>query len=95
MVAARLSENPMVKVLLLEAGGSESIVSDIPQTTIMLQGTTVDWQYETVPQRKACLGLKGRRSKWPRGKMLGGTSAINYMMYVRGKFLATNHFSSS
>lgn len=85
VIANRLSSNPHVRVLLLEAGGSESVVSDIPQTVIMLQGTPIDWQYKTVPQKHACLGLKGRRSIWPRGKVLGGTSAINYMMYIRGK----------
>lgn len=69
----------------MEAGGSESLVSDIPQTPVMMQGTPLDWQYETVPQENACYGLEGRRSKWPRGKVLGGSSAINYMMYVRGK----------
>lgn len=84
VVASRLSQNPHIKVLLLEAGGSESVVSDIPQTAFMLQETPLDWQYKTVPQKYSCLGLKGRQSKWPRGKVLGGTSAINYMMYVRG-----------
>ncbi|XP_027204472.2 glucose dehydrogenase [FAD, quinone]-like [Dermatophagoides pteronyssinus] len=84
VVASRLSEDPKIKVLLLEAGGSEILVSDIPQTPVMMQGTPLDWQYETVPQENACYGLEGRRSKWPRGKVLGGSSAINYMMYVRG-----------
>lgn len=87
VIASRLSQNPKIKILLLEAGGSESLVSDIPQTAFMLQGTPLDWQYETVPQKHSCRGLKGRRSKWPRGKSLGGTSAINYMMYVRGMIL--------
>jgi len=90
VVAARLSQNPHVKVLLLEAGGSESVVSDIPQTTIMMQGTPMDWQYETVPQKHACFGMKGRKMKWPRGKVLGGSSSINYMMYVRGEWRHTH-----
>lgn len=85
VVASRLSENGRYSVLLLEAGGSESVVSDIPQTQVMLQRTPLDWQYETVPQKNAGFGLKGRKLKWPRGKVLGGSSAINYMMYVRGK----------
>lgn len=85
VVASRLSEDPRIKVLLLEAGGSENLVSDIPQTPVILQGSTIDWKYETVPQQNACFGLNGRRSKWPRGKILGGCSTINYMMYVRGK----------
>ncbi|CAG0898446.1 unnamed protein product [Cyprideis torosa] len=44
----------------------------------------VDWKYKAEPQDSACLGLKNRRSNWPRGKVLGGSSTINYMLYVRG-----------
>lgn len=84
MVANRLSEDPHVTVLLLEAGGSENIISDIPLAYQALQGTPVDWQYETVPQEASCFGLREKRSKWPRGKVLGGSSTINAMVYTRG-----------
>lgn len=60
MVASRLSENPAVTVLLLEAGGSENIISDIPLAYQSLQLTPMDWQYKTVPQEAACFGLKGK-----------------------------------
>jgi PREDICTED: similar to AGAP002557-PA len=50
----------------------------------MLQKTTADWSYLTEPQQEACLGHRERRSSWPRGKVLGGTSVLNVMIYVRG-----------
>jgi len=83
-LAGRLSEDSSVTVLLLEAGGSESVISEIPQTPIMLQGTPMDWKYKTLPQRYACQGMIAKKSLWPRGKVLGGCSSTNYMMYVRG-----------
>lgn len=130
MLANRLSENPYWKVLLLEAGGSESILSDIPLAAATLQMTPIDWAYQTEPQvirrpppqRKwrfqarqprspaiwtlffddcliyctivychfydnqeaSCFGLINRRSRWPRGRVLGGSSVLNYMLYIRG-----------
>ncbi|WP_421928614.1 GMC family oxidoreductase [Neoaquamicrobium sediminum] len=82
VLANRLSEDGKARVLLLEAGGrSRNPVFSIP----MLAGVAyfwkpTNWNYETVPQA----GLDGRRLKWPRGKMLGGSSSINGMMYMRG-----------
>jgi choline dehydrogenase-like flavoprotein len=84
VVANRLSENPHWKVLLLEAGGSESILSDIPLAAATLQMTPIDWAYQTEPQEASCFGLINRRSRWPRGRVLGGSSVLNYMLYVRG-----------
>ena len=84
VLANRLSENPHVRVLLLEAGGSENIISDIPIAYQSLQMTPMDWQYKTVPQEAACFGLKNKRSLWPRGKVMGGSSTLNALMYVRG-----------
>lgn len=72
-------------VLLLEAGGSESLVSDFPIAAMNLQRTPLDWGYRSEPQKMACFGLKGRRAPWPRGKVLGGCSTLNYMMYIRGE----------
>ena len=46
--------------------------------------TEIDWMYKTVPQNRSCLGLNNRQSNWPRGKVLGGSSVLNYMLYVRG-----------
>lgn len=74
----------MVKVLLLEAGGSENIISDIPIAYQMLQHTPMDWSYLTEPQEAACFGLREKRSRWPRGRVLGGSSVLNAMLYARG-----------
>ncbi|XP_011260570.1 glucose dehydrogenase [FAD, quinone] isoform X3 [Camponotus floridanus] len=50
----------------------------------MIQKTAYDWQYITVPQKHACKGLINNQSRWPRGKIVGGTSRLNYMAYVLG-----------
>ncbi|KAF7495030.1 Glucose dehydrogenase -like protein [Sarcoptes scabiei] len=84
VVANRLSENPNVKVLLLEAGGHEVYQTEIPVLAARLQLSEYDWQYKTEPQKFACKGMKENRSNWPRGKILGGCSSINYMLYIRG-----------
>ncbi len=81
VLANRLSENPDVRVLLLEAGPSDKRAEiRIPAAFSRLFKTSVDWAYETEPQRK----LKGRSLFWPRGKVLGGSSSINAMIYIRG-----------
>lgn len=49
-----------------------------------LQMTAQDWKYYTEPQKHSCFALKENRSRWPRGKVLGGSSTLNYMLYVRG-----------
>jgi choline dehydrogenase len=83
VVARRLAEDPAVQVLLLEAGGPDRDHPEIARPgawPYTLQGTEFDWQYETVPQKDA----NGRVGAVPRGKVLGGTSAINALVYVRG-----------
>jgi len=83
VVAARLTEDPSARVLLLEAGGADSN----PWIHIPLgYGKTitdkrVNWMYETEPDPN----LNGRRVFWPRGKVLGGSSSINGLLYVRGQ----------
>lgn len=84
VLASRLSERPDVNILLLEAGGNENPISDIPIAYQLLQKSKLDWAYQTVSQRDACLGLINRSSFWPRGKVLGGTSVLNVMLYTRG-----------
>ncbi|MEZ5789805.1 MAG: choline dehydrogenase [Nitratireductor sp.] len=83
-LAARLSENPGNTVCLLEAGGDgKGILVRAPLGIVaMLPGKPKinNWAFETVPQP----GLNGRRGYQPRGKALGGSSAINAMLYVRG-----------
>lgn len=80
-LARRLSDRSDVSVLVLEAGGSD----DHPQVTdpyeyFNLWGGAMDWQYESVAQP----GTAGRRHVLPRGRVLGGTSSLNGMVYLRG-----------
>ncbi|HSD34569.1 MAG TPA: GMC family oxidoreductase N-terminal domain-containing protein, partial [Alphaproteobacteria bacterium] len=82
VLAARLSGDSDRRVCLLEAGGPASEDPDIadPSKWPALQGRAIDWRYETVPQA----GTAGRSHPWPRGRVLGGSSAINAMAHVRG-----------
>ncbi len=92
VVASRLSENPGTKVCLLEAGkaGDGWIVNTPAATAIMLSSPINNWTFETVPQP----GLNGRRGYQPRGKALGGSSAINAMVYIRGHKWDYDHWAS-
>ncbi|MFO1186405.1 MAG: choline dehydrogenase [Alphaproteobacteria bacterium] len=83
VLAARLSEDPAVKVLLLEAGPRDnSVLIQMPAGVVKAFNTQNprNWYYHTEPQKH----LNGRRLFWPRGKTLGGTSSINGMVYIRG-----------
>lgn len=81
VMAARLSEDPGTRVLLLEAGVPDTKREiHIPAAFSKLFGSDVDWAYHTVPQPE----LEGRSLYWPRGKVLGGSSSMNAMMWVRG-----------
>ena len=86
VVASRLSEDPESRVLLLEAGGeySENPLYHIPFKFFDLQKTSADWGYYTVPQNESLLGLKDQQSFWARGKVLGGSSILNSLLYTRG-----------
>jgi choline dehydrogenase len=80
-LAARLSEDPSVSVLLFEAGGPDSALElHVPAAFSKLFRGRYDWGYDTVPQER----LEGRTVYWPRGKTLGGSSSLNAMMWVRG-----------
>jgi choline dehydrogenase len=81
VLAHRLSEDPKTRVLLLEAGGSDRALRvRAPGLVGLLWRNRFDWTFFTTPQEK----LDGREMHWPRGKVLGGTSSINYLAYVRG-----------
>ncbi|HEX8803645.1 MAG TPA: GMC family oxidoreductase N-terminal domain-containing protein, partial [Acidimicrobiales bacterium] len=84
VVAVRLSEDPGCRVALLEAGGPPPPQELMPAACPALQqDPTTDWMY-TADAGGCGLGLEGGRMMVPRGKMLGGSSGINYMAYVRG-----------
>ena len=82
VIACRLSENPRHKVVLLEAGGrSDRFIVRLPVGAYLMLGKPeTDWMYQTEPDPS----LLGRQSLWFAGKLLGGGSAINGMVYVRG-----------
>jgi choline dehydrogenase-like flavoprotein len=82
VVASRLSEDPAVRVCLLEAGGPDTnpLVHMPAGLAAMVPTSINNWQYSTVPQP----GLNGRIGYQPRGKTLGGSSSINAMAYHRG-----------
>jgi choline dehydrogenase len=80
-LASRLSEDPTVKVLLLEAGGYDTKNEiHIPAAFPKLFKGRCDWAYYTEPEAH----LANRSLYWPRGRVLGGSSAINAMIYMRG-----------
>lgn len=81
VLAARLSEDPAISVAVIEAGGPavDPRVAD-PLAWPTLQGSAIDWGHATVPQRHTA----GRVHAWPRGRVIGGSSAINAMAHVRG-----------
>jgi len=82
VVAARLAEDPGTRVLLLEAGPEAAGIDEvqIPAAYSRLFRSQYDWNYVTLPQERA----DGRPVYWPRGKVLGGSSAMNAMIYIRG-----------
>jgi choline dehydrogenase len=83
VLAARLSENPNISVILIEAGGHDARLSvQVPGGFIKtMVDHKINWMYQTEPEAE----LQGRRMNMPRGRLLGGTSSINGMLYVRGQ----------
>lgn len=83
VLANRLSEDPTTKVLLLEAGGSDwNPWIHVPVGYFKtMHNPSTDWCYLTDPDE----GINGRRLQWPRGKVLGGSSSLNGLLYIRGQ----------
>jgi choline dehydrogenase-like flavoprotein len=81
VLASRLSEDPSLRVALVEAGAEarDPAIAD-PLAWPALQGSAVDWGYATIPQAHTA----NRVHAWPRGRVMGGSSAINAMAHVRG-----------
>jgi choline dehydrogenase-like flavoprotein len=92
VLAARLSEDPSVKVCLLEAGPADtSVLIHCPAgLAVMAQVGGGNWRFETTPQP----GLNGRKGYQPRGKVLGGSSSINAMCYIRGQAQDYDHWAA-
>ncbi|MEV6329346.1 GMC family oxidoreductase N-terminal domain-containing protein [Streptomyces sp. NPDC051909] len=81
VLAARLSEDPEVRVALIEAGGADTAQEiHIPAAFPQLFKSALDWDLDTDPEP----GIGGRRAYLPRGKVFGGCSSINAMIYIRG-----------
>ncbi|XP_024867342.1 glucose dehydrogenase [FAD, quinone]-like [Temnothorax curvispinosus] len=84
-LAARLSEIPQNKVLLIEAGFHENLFMDIPLFAPLLQtNNNVNWRYRTKSSDKYCRGMKDNSCHWPSGKVVGGNSVLNFMIATRG-----------
>lgn len=83
VLAARLSEDPQLQVALLEAGPPDSsVLIHCPAgLALMAKAKQLNWAFDTEPQP----GLGGRRGYQPRGRVLGGSSSINAMIYIRGQ----------
>ncbi len=84
VLAARLSQDPTLRVALLEAGGADtSVLIHCPAGLALMAKSKLDinWRFQTEPQP----GLAGRRGYQPRGKVLGGSSSVNAMVYIRGQ----------
>ncbi len=89
VLANRLSADPAIKVLLIEAGGSDkSLYVRMPAGIAKLSTPQFDWQYNTAPQA----AMAGRRMYWPRGRLLGGSSSVNAMVYIRGQAADYDHW---
>ena len=91
VLANRLSADGRTRVLLLEAGGNDRYVwIHIPVGYFKtMHNPRTDWMFKTEP----CPGLGGRSLDWPRGKVLGGSSSINGLLYIRGHASDFNHWS--
>jgi len=90
VLANRLSADPKTKVLLLEAGGKDNwIWYHIPVGYLFALGNPrADWMYKTHPDA----GLNGRSINYPRGRVIGGSSSINAMIYMRGQAADYDHW---
>ena len=79
-----MSENSNWKILILEAGGDPSFTSDVPGLLFSTHGTEIDWKFLSEKHEGSCLGMIDEKCAYPRGRVLGGSSSINAMLYVRG-----------
>jgi len=93
-IAARLSELSDSKVLLIEAGSYENLFMDVPLLASLLQlNDDINWKYQTKPSNKYCLGMKDKKCNVPRGRVMGGSSTLNYMIATRGHPADYDHWA--
>uniref|UniRef100_A0A336LIB5 CSON001339 protein n=1 Tax=Culicoides sonorensis TaxID=179676 RepID=A0A336LIB5_CULSO len=84
-LAWALSKQSNCSILLIEAGTKFNLLSKIPIASISLQGNErTDWKFKTVPQQWSSKGFINQQQKWPRGKGIGGSAQINYMLHFGG-----------
>uniref|UniRef100_A0A8D9AH87 Glucose dehydrogenase [FAD, quinone] n=1 Tax=Cacopsylla melanoneura TaxID=428564 RepID=A0A8D9AH87_9HEMI len=84
VIANRLSEISDWKILLIEAGMGENFIMDIPIVANFLQFSPANWNYKTIQMNGSCLGMSNNQCRIPRGKVMGGSSVLNYMIFTRG-----------
>lgn len=85
-VASRLSEDRQASVLLIEAGGHENLLMDVPLAALFLQlYEPINWAYLTEPSNNYCRGVVNKQCKVAKGRVLGGTSVLNFMIAIRGE----------
>ncbi|XP_043478003.1 glucose dehydrogenase [FAD, quinone]-like [Leptopilina heterotoma] len=84
VVASRLSELSSKSILLLEAGLDEPAWLHVPSLYVNSIHSNIDWQYSFQSENNDCSNENAAQCYWPRGKVLGGTGAINAMVYIRG-----------
>ena len=84
VLAARLSEQRQFRVLLLEAGGLESQLTDVPYITNIWRDSKLDWKVLSTTQERSCLAYQDHKCVLSSGKVIGGSSVIGGMTYVRG-----------
>ncbi len=93
VLAARLTEDPSVQVALLEAGPVDThVLIHCPAGLALMSksGADINWRFETAPQP----GLNGRKGYQPRGRVLGGSSSVNAMVYIRGHRADYDHWAA-
>ncbi|XP_030022190.1 glucose dehydrogenase [FAD, quinone] [Manduca sexta] len=84
VIAQQIATETNHSFIVLEAGGRSNSLFNMPVLGPFLHGSLYDWQFETLPQRDACLAMRDKKCKSPQGKIIGGSSALNNMIYVRG-----------
>ncbi|XP_045762116.1 glucose dehydrogenase [FAD, quinone]-like [Maniola jurtina] len=94
VVANRLSEIKSWRILLIEAGPEEPDVTSVPALPPALRWSSIDWNYQTQPEKLTCRGYVGGRCHWARGKTMGGSSATNYLIYIRGNRLDYDNWAA-